>query len=137
MSEALLHVGAKSPGRWHRLASALHGIDSESHLLEASTFEAATTLVTYFTELQFKVLAEMRLDQVEKTHTRSARAVPSVRSPAHHGTGFPGTRSSGTSFFFVRKKWLGNLRDAYERESSHGGKPSTIVFLRKFPPQGA
>jgi hypothetical protein len=53
----LLHVG-------------IHGTESENHVLSAQTFENATKIVRYFITVQLEVLKMMRIDAVEKTHTR-------------------------------------------------------------------
>jgi replicative DNA helicase len=52
------------------LHAALYGTNCEKHLLEASTFKAATQIVKYFNALQIKVLENIRSDRLKKTHAR-------------------------------------------------------------------
>jgi len=49
---------------------AIHGTESENHALSAQTFENATKIVRYFITVQLEVLKVMRIDAVEKIHTR-------------------------------------------------------------------
>jgi hypothetical protein len=53
----LLHVG-------------IHHTECENHSLTVATFENATRIVCYFIVTQLEVLQMMRIDMVEKTHTK-------------------------------------------------------------------
>ena len=118
------------------LHTGLHGADCDKHPLRAETFRSATDVVRFFVGLQLEVLQIMRLDAVEKTHARLQELFLRYENA-------PITLRALAKRHRLRRELVLSCVKTYPKiygigavKSTRGGKPSTIIFLRKFTPAG-
>jgi hypothetical protein len=114
----LVHVGS-------------YGTDCEKHDLSPGAFEAATAITRYFVTEQLEVLQFVRVDKVEKMHSRLQELF------LRHGNEPITMRTLTRSHKLAKSdiiscvKTYSHIYGVLEKKSDHGGEPSVVVYLQK------
>jgi hypothetical protein len=117
----LLHVG-------------IHGTKGENHVLSTQTFEHATKIARYFITTQLEVLKIMRIDRIEKTHTRLQELFERHDKDPIRMRDLKKRHGLPTDAILNCVKAYPKIYGIKEVKSDHGS-PSSFVFLQKYNPQ--
>jgi hypothetical protein len=114
---------------------AIHRTDSENHVLAAETFDNATRIVTYFITVQLEVLKTLRIDAVEKTHTRLRELFGRHENAPIRIRDLEKRHGLQKDLILECARDYPKIYGVETVKPAHGGSDSMFIFLRKFKPE--
>jgi hypothetical protein len=117
------------------LHAATHGTESERHILATETFDNATRIVRYFITVQLEVLKIMRIDAVEKTHTKLQELFERHYSAPIKMRALQKRHRLQKQLVIECVKTYPHIYGIKVVKPAHGGSDSMIIFLRRPKPK--
>ena len=124
--------------RWNeqawKIAEILHAATyktaCEKHPLSVETFENATTFVRCFITTQLEILQAMRIDVIEKTHTKLQELFARNENHPMRMRDLAKSHRLHRNLVLSCAKTYPKIYGTKIVKSTRGGKPSPIIFLR-------
>jgi hypothetical protein len=109
-----------------------HGIECDKQVLSGETYDGAVAITKIFFLEQLKVLQALRIDRLHNTHSRlqalfleRQNAPITLRELARHGLGKDDVETCVKTYPEIY---------AFRKRKNPRGEPSTLLFLKAFPP---